>query len=353
MFENKVKKGGRKNGAVGIILILLALVAIVGGTLLYGAYYDRRSSNFTSGAELYVYPGTSAEDVISQIREKCGVKKERSLRRSFSSQLKHADIKPGHYTVIPSNSSMYVARMVTNGWQSPVNLVLSGSMRSDTVIAKKISSQMMVDSLDVVVALRNPELLGKFGFTPKDVFSLIIPDTYEVYWTESMEEILERLKKAYDSFWTEENLAKAKNLSLNPKQVSVLASIVSGETNHVPEMPSIAGVYLNRLKIGMRLQADPTVAYLLGFSVNRILNRHLEIDSPYNTYMYAGLPPGPIMVPQKAALEAVLNPDTHGYLYFCASPDMDGTHRFAASYPEHLRNAREFQQALNARNAGR
>ena len=158
MSENKVKKGGRKNGAVGIILILLALVAIVGGTLLYGAYYDRRSSNFTSGAELYVYPGTSAEDVISQIREKCGVKKERSLRRSFSSQLKHADIKPGHYTVIPSNSSMYVARMVTNGWQSPVNLVLSGSMRSDTVIAKKISSQMMVDSLDVVVALRNPEL---------------------------------------------------------------------------------------------------------------------------------------------------------------------------------------------------
>ena len=126
----------------------------------------------------------------------------------------------------------------------------------------------------------------------------------------------------------------------------MLASIVNGETNHVPEMPSVAGVYLNRLHKGMKLQADPTVAFCLDYSVNRILKKHLEIDSPYNTYLYAGLPPAPICVPSRAALEAVLNPDSHGYLYFCASPDFDGTHRFAATYAEHLRNARAYQQAL-------
>jgi len=347
----KAEKKGR-----GLLFSVLATVAILGiaaAIFLYNAYYDRKSPNFSSVTELYVYPDTTPDELLSRIEANAGVKKVNSLKRSFSSQLKHTDIQPGHYTVSPSNSSMYVARMVTNGWQSPVNLTLSGSMRHDTVIAKKISSQMMLDSLDAVVALRDPELLGKLGFDTKDVFSLIIPDTYQVYWTEPMEEILSRFKKAYDAFWTEENLAKAKKVGLTQKEVSVLASIVTGETNNVPEMPSIAGVYLNRLKIGMRLQADPTVAYLLGFDVNRILNRHLQIDSPYNTYMYAGLPPGPIMVPQKAALEAVLNPDTHGYLYFCASPDFNGTHRFAATYPEHLRNAREFQTALNARNAGR
>ena len=349
MAKQEGKKSSGKGKVLGTIAAVVVLLGIACAIFLYQAYYDRRAANFSKSAELYVYPDTTPDALIDDIMSKSGVKNLKSLKRAFSSQLKHQDIEPGHYTVSPSNSSMYVARMVTNGWQSPVNLVFSGSMRHDTVIAKKISSQMMLDSLDAVVALRNPELLGKYGFTPDDVFSLIIPDTYQVYWTESMDEILSRLKKAYDAFWTDDNLAKAKKQGLTQKQVSVLASIVTGETNVASEMPSIAGVYLNRLKIGMRLQADPTVAYLLGFEVSRILNRHLEIDSPSNTYMYAGLPPGPRMVPQKAALEAVLNPDTHGYLYFCASPDFNGTHRFAATYPEHLRNAREFQAALNSR----
>lgn len=343
----------KKKSIIQATVALVLVVALAGALFLYNAYYDRRGENFSKTAELYVYPGTSADEVISEIEEKCGVKKSSSLSRAFRSQLKHADVKPGHYTVIPSNSSMYVARMVTNGWQSPVNLVLSGSMRQDTAIAKKISSQLMLDSLDVIVALRDPELLGKFGFNVQNMFSMIIPDTYEVYWTESMEEILGRFKKAYDNFWTAANVSKAEKLGLTKEKVSILASIVTGETNHEPEMPKIAGVYLNRLRIGMRLQADPTVAYLLGFQVNRILNRYLEIDSPYNTYMYAGLPPGPIMVPQKAALEAVLNPDNHGYLYFCASPNFDGTHSFASTYPEHLRNARAYQNALNTSKAGK
>ena len=157
----------------------------------------------------------------------------------------------------------------------------------------------------------------------------------------------------YDAFWTDERVSKAKALGLSKEQVSTVASIVAGETRAEQEFAKIAGVYLNRYNIGMRLQADPTVCYCYGYTLNRVLLKHLEVDSPYNTYKYAGLPPGPICTPGKAYLDAVLNPDKHGYLYFCASASFDGTHNFAVSYDQHLRNAREFQTALNARNKAR
>ena len=237
---------------------------------------------------------------------------------------------------------------VARGWQSPVRLVLSGTMRQKGAIARKISAQLLLDSASVAAALEDSVLLADRGFRPDQVFALMMPDTYEVFWTDPMSVILDKQKAAYDAFWTEENKEKARTQGLTPAEVSVLASIVNGETNHVPEMPAVAGVYLNRLHKGMKLQADPTVAYILDYKVNRILKKHLEIDSPFNTYLYAGLPPAPICVPSRSALEAVLNPDGHDYLYFCASPDFDGTHRFAATYPEHLRNARAYQKALSA-----
>lgn len=249
---------------------------------------------------------------------------------------------------MPSNTSVYVARMVSHGWQTPVKLVLSGTMRLQSGLARKIGNQMMLDSADVINALRDSALIASFGFDRKDVFALFIPDTYEIYWTESMKEVLTRQKAAYDAFWTDANKEKARLQGLSMIEVSILASIVNGETNYEPEMPAIAGVYLNRLRKGMLLQADPTVAYCFDYEPARILKKYLEVDSPFNTYKHAGLPPAPICVPSKAALEAVLNPDRHGYIYFCASPDFNGTHRFAVTLTEHLRNAREFQRALNA-----
>ena len=207
----------------------------------------------------------------------------------------------------------------------------------------------MMDSTTVMRALEDKALLSSYGFTPDDVFSLFIPDTYQVYWTDSMKEVLDKQKAAYDAFWTADNLKLASAQGLSPKEVSVVASIVKSESNHEPEYPSIAGVYLNRLHQGMRLQADPTVAFCYGYTLNRILYKHLEVDSPYNTYLHEGLPPGPICVPDRASLNAVLNPDRHGYLYFCASAAMDGTHKFATSLSEHSRNAREFQRALDLR----
>ena len=211
----------------------------------------------------------------------------------------------------------------------------------------------MVDSASVAQALDSAEFLSGYGFTPENVFAMILPDTYQMYWTASVEEIFDRLKKEYDAFWTPERDAKAKAQGLSRMQVSILGSIVSGETLKDFEYPKIAGVYLNRYKKGMRLQADPTIAFIHGYTLDRILKKHLAVDSPYNTYKYAGLPPAPINVPPKACLDAVLNPDKHGYIYFCANSSFDGTHKFAVTYNEHLKNAREFQRALTARNRAR
>ena len=331
-----------------LIVLFAALVVIVILGVVGGRWYaDNRKPNFSGKAELYVRPKMTVAEVLGQIPDSIVINR-RSLARVVRKSLIDSDLKPGHYVVEKSKPSVYVVRMLKNGWQSPVNLVLSGTMRLNGQIARKIGNQMMLDSAVVADAL-NDSILAGYGFSPSDVFSLIMPDTYQVYWTASMKDILDKQKAAYDAFWTAENVAKAEAQGLTPKQVSIVASIVKSESNHAPEYSSIAGVYLNRLHLGMRLQADPTVAFCYGYTLNRILFKHLEFDSPYNTYLHEGLPPGPICVPDKASLEAVLNPDRHGFLYFCASAAMDGTHKFASTLSEHNRNAREFQRALDAR----
>lgn len=336
-----------------IVLVVGAALAVVAGVLAWRWYNDNKRPNFKHEAVIYVYPGDDAGEVMKTIADSAGVLRMSSLVRAFEDKKVSEYIQPGRYVVKPSSSSVYVARMLNNGWQSPTRLVLSGTMRRKGDIARKIANQMMVDSAEVAAALNDDALLSEFGFNSVNVFSLFIPDTYEMYWTASVRDILQKQKDAYDAFWTPENVAKAQKLGLTKEQVSILASIVKGETNYEPEMPAVAGVYLNRLRIGMLLQADPTVAYCFDYEPNRILLRHLQVDSPYNTYKYAGLPPGPIAVPTKACLNAVLNPDPHNYIYFCANADFSGTHAFASTLAEHMRNARAFQAELNRRNASR
>lgn len=335
------------------ILLAVALAAVVVIGAVGGRWFqDNRKPNFSGNADLYVFPGMTSDEVLKSIPDSI-VLHRGSLSRVFRKELKDEQVKPGHYVIEKSKPSVYVARMLRNGWQTPVNLVLSGSMRLKGQISRKISNQLMIDSAQVRSALDDSVLLASYGFTPADVFSLLIPDSYEIYWTASMKDVLDRQKAAYDAFWTTGNQEKAAAQGLSPKEVSIVASIVKSESNYAPEYPSIAGVYLNRLHQGMRLQADPTVAYCYDYTLNRILRKHLEVDSPYNTYTHDGLPPGPICVPDKACLEAVLNPDRHGYLFFCASAAMDGTHNFAVSLSEHNRNARAFQRALDVRTAAR
>ena len=331
-----------------ILTAVAATVAVtviaVGISLFHMAYYDRKTPNFLDETELYVTPGMDAGALLDILAPHC--RKSASLRRAFREL---GVPRPGHYVVSTSHSSAYVARMLAFGWQTPVKLVLSGSIRSRDVLVSKIAAQMMADSSEVASALDDGMLLDSLGMRRNCLLAYFIPDTYELYWTDSAASVISRMKREYDSFWNGDRLSKAAALGLEPMEVSVVASIVTGETNHVPEMPAIAAVYLNRLRLGMKLQADPTVAYCFDYKPGRILNEHLKVDSPYNTYLYPGLPPGPICAPSKAALEAVLSPDSHSYLYFCASPDFDGTHRFASTYAEHLRNAREFHAALSRR----
>ena len=339
--------------AFKIILVLSVVLAGAAAFVLGRYYIDNKKPNFTEEYVLYVRPETTVGQIADSLQTRAGMIRPKSLERAFKEVDVDSKVKPGRYVIDTTATSIYVARMLAFGWQTPQNLVLSGTMRNKGRIAKKISTQMMVDSASVAQALDSAEFLNGYGFTPENVFAMILPDTYQMYWTASVEDIFDRLKKEYDAFWTEDRLAKAKAQGLSKMQVSIMASIVSGETLKDFEYPVIAGVYLNRYKKKMKLQADPTIAFCFDYTLDRILKKHLTVDSPYNTYKHVGLPPAPINVPPKACLDAVLNPDKHRYIFFCASPSFDGTHRFAVTYSEHLKNAREFQRALTARNRAR
>lgn len=332
---------------------LFALAVIAASAVAWIYYTDRVKPGFSNKYTLYVYPDMSAQQALDSLACGAGAVNLRSLQRCAEAEDLQSRIRPGKYVIDPSSPAIYAVRCLCHGWQSPHNLVLSGTIRKKDAIARKISSQMMVDSLSVMNALQDAAFLEKYGFTPENVFAMILPDTYEMYWTSSIDEIFDRLHKEYLAFWTPERDAKAAQQGLDRMQVSIMASIVSGETLKEFEYPLIAGVYLNRYRKGMKLQADPTVCFCYDYTLDRVLKKHLSIDSPYNTYKYAGLPPAPICSPSKTCLDAVLTPQSHRYIYFCASPAFDGTHRFAVSYSEHMKNAREFQRELTTRRRAR
>lgn len=290
-----------------IILAVLAAGALLAGAagFVAGRYYiDNKKPNFSEKYVLYVRPEMSVAEVMDSLQAGAGTVRPKSVERAFAKMEMNANMKPGRYVVDSTSTSIYVARMLVYGWQTPQNMTLSGTLRKKDRIAQRISSQMMVDSTSVADALNDEAFLAEYGFTPENVFALIIPDTYEMYWTASVKDIFDRFKKEYDAFWTSDRKEKAKAQGLSPMQVSVMASIVSGETLKAFEYPIIAGVYLNRYKKGMKLQADPTIAFCYDYTLDRILKKHLTVDSPYNTYKHVGLPPAPINVPPKACLEA-------------------------------------------------
>ncbi len=258
-------------------------------------------------------------------------------------------VKAGSYELNKGMSVIDVVRMLSLGEQTPVRITFN-NVRVVEQLAGRLSQQIDADSAALVSAMRSDSLAKEYGISTKEIFSLFIPNTYEVWWTITPEDLVRRIYLEHDRFWTAERDALRKGLKLSRVEVITLASIVYEETKKVDEMSRIAGVYLNRLRRGMRLQADPTVKYALGdFTIRRVLYRHLEYDSPYNTYRYKGLPPSPIALPSIAAIESVLRSESHSYLYFCARPEMDGYHNFSKSYAEHQRYAREFAAELNRR----
>ncbi|MCJ8165867.1 endolytic transglycosylase MltG [Pontibacter sp. E15-1] len=274
------------------------------------------------------------------------------LSMRFMSKLMDYDelVKPGRYKIENGWSNRQLIGALRLGKQTPLNLTFN-SIRLRGQLAQKLAANVEASEEEVDSLLNDTAHLQSLGFDTTNIVSMFIPNTYEVYWTTSAPALLERMKTEYDKFWTAERKAKAEKLNLSQQQVSTLASIVQAETIKNDEKPRVAGVYLNRLQKGMLLQADPTVVFGVGdFTIRRVLNVHLRYDSPYNTYMYKGLPPGPINVPNISSIDAVLNPEQHQYIYFCAKEDFSGYHSFAVTQAEHVANARRYQRALTQRN---
>lgn len=258
-------------------------------------------------------------------------------------------VKPGRYVLPAGMNNNQLVNTLRSGLQAPVDLTFN-NIRLPEELAGKLASQLEVDSVSILQYLLDDRNYADAGFNRQTILAAFIPNTYEVYWNVGVPELFDRMFREYERFWNADRRKKAEDQDLTPLEVSIMASIVDEEALKTEEKPRIAGVYLNRLKRGMPLQADPTVRFALGdFSIQRILFVHLEIDSPYNTYKYRGLPPGPIRCPSISGIEAVLNAEEHAYLYFCVRDDFSGYHHFSRSLQEHNAYARRYQEELNKR----
>jgi len=333
---------------VSISLVILLLMGTVIGYTYYRRYF---APNVTDTEDyLYISTGSTFDDIVREAGEKNILSDTTSFRWAAEQMDYPARIKPGKYRLQKGMNNRTLINMLGGGFQEPVKLRFQ-NMRLKDQFAGYIATQIEPDSTTLITLINSDTLAAKYGFNTENFFSMFIPNTYELYWNISPNDFFARMHTEYETFWTAERREKAQRIHLTPIEVSILASIVKGEALHTDEMPKIAGLYLNRLRKGILLQADPTVIFATqDFTIRRVLNRHLRTNSPYNTYIHKGLPPGPIMMPSIAAIDAVLNYQQHDYIYMCAKEDFSGYHNFSTNVAEHLVNARKFQQALNERN---
>lgn len=314
----------KKKYIILIICGILILALILGGVLIL----NRHTSN-SQPVRIYLPEGTSREALVDTLQT-YGILDKGTDTRIFNFQFSilGGTVHPGSYVVESHIKTLKLIRQLRNGQQSPIRLTI-GKYRLPQQLNEYLNSKLMHNDFNV----------------PLDSFHLIRPNTYEVYWTITPQQFMQRMNEEYKRFWQN----REPFTDGTEKDAIILASIVEEETNNNEEKPLIASVYLNRIKRGMPLQADPTVKYAVGdFTLRRILNRHLAVESPFNTYLHTGLPPAPICLPSTASVDAVLKAPESNYLYFCASDKMDGTHRFASTLAEHNRNAAAFHRALNA-----
>jgi UPF0755 protein len=321
-----------------IILSIVALILISG--IVCGFSLLNKKVRNNESVNLYIYPSENYENVLEKL-EKNGVIEKNERAFSIFSKVKKLEnnIKSGHYVIEPKTSQVDLVRTLANGLQTPVKLVIN-KVRLKQDFAKKIANQLMLSENDILLAIDNRE-------NSQNLFDNIVCNTYEVYWNISAEKLLERLEKEANKWW-ENQSNQLEKIGLSRHEVVVLASIVEEETNKNEEKPTIAGVYINRLKKDMLLQADPTVKYAVGdFTIKRVMYKHLQTESPYNTYLNKGLPPTAICLPNVSSLKAVLNYQKHNYMFFCAKEDFSGYHNFARTPAEHYRNAERYKNALN------
>jgi len=334
-----------------IILVIFLVVLAVGAYFGLNIYKTYMAPNIT-GSEKYIYVKTNAsyDDFLSDLANKDVLKNIGSFKDAAGKMNLPKNLKPGRYAIKEGMNNRTLINKLKSGNQDAVKLKFQ-NIRKKESFAAYLAKNMEADSLSFIKVLDSAELLEKNGFNTDNIYTMFIPNTYEMYWNISPIEFFDKMKKQYDKFWTEERKRKATALNLTPIKATILASIVDSEALYDKEMPTIAGLYLNRLNRGILLQADPTVIYANDdFTVKRVTNKLLAVDSKYNTYKYAGLPPGPITMPSINAIDAVLNREVNNYIYMCAKEDFSGYHNFAENVAQHEINAKKYREALNKRN---
>lgn len=350
MKQQFIERKKRRQRIVWIIVFifsLLFLIAILFGNKLVKSVM-RPNVTIPGGEEYSIYIPTNAtfQQVVDTLSRHDLIHDMSSFEWLAAKKDYPEHVRPGRYILKDGMNNNQLINMLRGGLQTPVKLTFN-NIRDIPMLAGRVGQQIEADSVELVTLLGDGDTLRVLGFDRRTIPALFLPNTYEFYWNTSADQFVRKMKQEYDKYWTEERKEKAKAIGLTQVQVSILASIVDKETNKTDEMARIAGVYLNRLRNGWLLQADPTLVFASGdFELKRVLNVHKEIESPYNTYKYPGLPPGPICIPSLASLNAVLNPEKHNFYYFCAKEDFSGYHNFAKTLSEHNRNAERYQREL-------
>lgn len=332
----------RKKGLRWLLYLFLLLLGggLIGVYLIFGPNTGRHNQ----GDYLYIPTGATYPQVLDSLTQN-GFLQSTGSFKLLANAAGYKKIHPGRYYIPRGSSNYYMVRLLRSGRQTPLKLVVH-KFRLISDFAAFAGSRLEADSATFDSLLQDAAFLQKYNVDEANAISLLRPDTYEFYWTAGAEKVISTLAANYEKFWTPERKAAAERLGLKQSEVFTLASIIDEETNKVSEKDTIASVYLNRLRIGMKLQADPTARYAAGdFTLRRITSKQTSLEHPYNTYFVKGLPPGPIATPSLSSLKAVLNPATTPYIYFCADTAGSGGHLFAATWSEHLKNARAYQKA--------
>ncbi len=341
-FEKKLRKKNILFFIISLILVVFLFVTLK----IYNKIYGVNIKPTSTDVELFIPSSPTYDEVISlleysdalvSLTDFMWVVEKKGVQNSF---------KGGRYILKSGMNNNTIVNMLVGGYQSPVKVVFN-NIRTLSDLSSALGKRLEPDSVAFITFFNNDSLLGEMGYSQETILAYILPNTYEMWWTTKPEDFMKRMEKEYKTFWNNSRIEKANEIGLSPFEVSVLASIVDEETTKGEERSRVAGLYINRINRGMRLEADPTIKYVLNdFNVRRILKRDLVIDSPYNTYMYKGLPPGPIRMPSTQAIDAVLNYEKHNYIFMCAKEDFSGYHNFAQTLRQHNLNADRYRRAL-------
>jgi UPF0755 protein len=342
------RKAHQTKGRGKRIFLWILLVAVLIGAFLAFEVFGPNTGSFSSGEYLYIRTGSDYEDVKKTLEDEEFVRDIRSFDLLAKKAGYDRKVRAGKYKIKKGMSNYAIVRMLRSGRQESVKLVIN-KLRTKNDFITLLSSKLEADSNVLRRMFSDPVYLSQFGLDTNTVMGSVLPDTYEFWWNTDADKAFRKILKYYTAYWDDARRQKAKAKGLTPMEVITVASIVEEETNNNAEKPTMASVYLNRLEKGMKLQADPTVKFAVGDFTLRRITTQIDTASPYNTYYVSGLPPGPICTPSKKSIESVINSPKTAYIYFCAKEDFSGSHRFAANYEDHLKNAALYQQALNAR----